>query len=188
MCVNSAAERDSSQTKTQVASLACGKAVAAKRKTTRKHEAVPASPIVATISEDVFRNRVERRQKCRTSSLPSVWCPPVPRPPSLLVFRSSLSRDLPSLSARRVASRCRQKPQDNVEAVVRADQMWKFTQGVLETKIRYCTRVCQEWTRWALAVDLASGSSSVITRLQPHCSADDKTDMDTKKKKQRQGP
>lgn len=28
----------------------------------RKHEAVPASPVVATISEDLFRNRIERRQ------------------------------------------------------------------------------------------------------------------------------
>ncbi|KAL7797560.1 hypothetical protein V8C37DRAFT_369917, partial [Trichoderma ceciliae] len=50
--------------------------------------------IVATISEDVLRERVKtkasRGQKCR--GLPSVWCPPMPCPPGSV--RIILSRDL----------------------------------------------------------------------------------------------
>lgn len=101
VCVNSAAKKDSSQTKTQVASLACGKAVAAKRKATgnmRRYQQVPLSPPPPRICSGIASNEGSRRHECRTSSLPPVWCPPVPRPPSLLVVvsRSSLSRDLPA--------------------------------------------------------------------------------------------
>ncbi|RFU71861.1 hypothetical protein TARUN_10401 [Trichoderma arundinaceum] len=128
--------------------------------------------IVATSPKDMPRESAPNEGKPRTRmpwSALGLVAPrlPVPCPPSSSI-RIILGRDLLIAAAvlympegwRGGAQRCRRRPRDNAEAVVRPGQMRKLAQGSVSTghpEEETSERAVREWTRWALAVDLALG-------------------------------